>query len=144
MARGASFCAGADAACSTTDANKAAMTAQRARVECRGEFSNESTRPGYLESTRRVRAGIGRCVVMELLVLIGLVFIGVFVVGAVMLHILVGLVLLPIKLGFALFKGILFAIVAVPLAAVGLSLAVAFFSILVALGAVAFVCSVIF
>lgn len=81
---------------------------------------------------------------IELLVLIGLVFLGVFVVGAVMLHILVGLVLLPIKLGFALFKGFLFAILAIPLAAVGFSIAVAFFSIVLALGGVAVLCALIF
>lgn len=74
---------------------------------------------------------------IELLVLIGLVILGVFVVGAVMLHILVGLVLLPFKLGFALFKGFLFAILAVPVAVVGFSFALAFCAVVLALGGVA-------
>jgi hypothetical protein len=61
-----------------------------------------------------------------------------------MLHILVGLVLLPFKLGFALFKGFMFVILAVPFLAVGVTIAVAFFSVLLALGGVAILCHVIF
>ncbi len=81
---------------------------------------------------------------IELLLLIGLVLVAFFVVGAVMLHILVGLVLLPFKLGFALFKGLLFVVLAVPLLAVGFSVAIAFFSVLLALGGIAVLCHVIF
>jgi hypothetical protein len=61
-----------------------------------------------------------------------------------MLHILVGLVLFPVKLAFAVFKGLLFGLFAIPLAAVGLSFAIAVVAVVLALGAAALACAVLF
>jgi hypothetical protein len=55
--------------------------------------------------------------VVELLMVIGMVWFAVFVVGAVMLHILVGLVLLPFKLAFGLLQGLAWAALALPFVA---------------------------
>lgn len=81
---------------------------------------------------------------IELLLMVGLVVLGLFVVGAVIFHILVGLVLLPIKLVFVVFKGVLFALFAIPLAVMGASLVLGALSIALALGTVALVCAALF
>jgi hypothetical protein len=83
---------------------------------------------------------VGRCFVIELLLTVGLVVCGLFVVGAVIFHILVGLVLLPIKLVFVVF----FALFAIPLALMGASLVLGALSIALALGTVALICMALF
>jgi hypothetical protein len=87
---------------------------------------------------------VGRCLVIEILLTVGLVVFALFVVGAVIFHILVGLVLLPVKLAFVVLKGTLFALFAIPLAVMAASLALGALSIVLALGAVARVCAALF
>lgn len=81
---------------------------------------------------------------IELLLIVGLVGFGFFVVGAVIFHILVALVLLPVKLAFAVFKGILFVLFAVPLAVIGASLVVGALSFALTLGAAVLFCIALF
>lgn len=121
-----------------------AVTSAKTSATSVGRFSNAAARRGYLGATPLPRAGVGRCPVVELLIIVGLAFLGFFVVGAVMLHILVGLVLLPIKLAFALFKGFWLAILALPVLAVGAALVVAFVSVVLALGGAALLVAAIF
>ena len=87
---------------------------------------------------------VGRWLVIELLLMVGLVVFGLLVMGAVIFHILVGLVLLPIKIAFVVFKGVLCALFAIPLAVLGASLVLGALSIALALGAVALVCTALF
>jgi hypothetical protein len=61
---------------------------------------------------------------LELLVLFAVGMLAAFLVGAVILHVLLGLILLPFKLGLAVLKGLLFAAFALPVAAVVLAVVV--------------------
>lgn len=81
---------------------------------------------------------------MELLLSIGLVILGVFIVGAVMLHILVGLILWPVHVALAVCKGLFFAVFAIPIAAIGLSIAAIVISLGVVLGVIGIVFACVF
>lgn len=81
---------------------------------------------------------------MELLLLIGLLMLGVFVVGAVMLHILVGLILWPVSVVLAVCKGLFLTVFAIPLAAVGLSIAFIVISLTFVLGVIGMVFACVF
>lgn len=55
---------------------------------------------------------------IELLISCGLAIVGILIIGVFMLHILLGLILLPLKLGLLALKGLFFFIFAIPIAIV--------------------------
>ncbi len=79
---------------------------------------------------------------IAILVTVGIVF-GAFVVGAVMLHILLALLFLPIKIGFGLVKAV-GAIVMLPVAAVVMTVAAGGLAVLAGFGLIAFILHTIF
>jgi hypothetical protein len=79
---------------------------------------------------------------LAILVMVGIVF-GVFVVGAVMLHVLLALLFLPIKIGFGLVKAA-GALVVLPVAAVVMTVAAGGLALLAGFGLIVFILHAIF
>jgi hypothetical protein len=65
-------------------------------------------------------------------------------VGAVIFSFLIGLVLLPLKLGFMLLKGLFVGLLAIPMAAMGFALFVGLMAVGCAIGVVLLILSAVF
>ena len=81
---------------------------------------------------------------IELLVLAGVGLFVALVVGAVMLHVLLALILIPFKLGFLLLKGLFVGLVALPVAALGVALLVGMLAVAGVVGTAALILAAIF
>lgn len=81
---------------------------------------------------------------LEFFLLAGIGLFVALVVGAVMLNVLVGLILLPFKIGFMLLKGLFVALFAIPMAAVGFTVFLALLAVAGAIGVVVLILSALF
>jgi len=81
---------------------------------------------------------------IELLVLAGVGLFVALVVGAVMLHVLLALILIPFKLGLLLLKGLFVGLVALPVAALGVALLVGMLAVAGVVGTAALILAAIF
>lgn len=81
---------------------------------------------------------------LEFFLLAGIGLFVALVVGAVMLNVLVGLILLPFKIGFMLLKGLFVALFAIPMAAVGFAVFLALLAVAGAIGVVVLILCALF
>jgi hypothetical protein len=81
---------------------------------------------------------------IELFLSAGIGLFVALVVGAVIFSFLIGLVLLPLKLGFMLLKGLFVGLLAIPMAAMGFALFVGLMAVGCAIGVVLLILSAVF
>ena len=79
----------------------------------------------------------------SVIILIGLL-VGSILLGAVLLNALLAIVLLPLKLGFALLKGVFAAVLFIPAIAVGAAVLIGFLAVGLSIGFVAMLLHLLF